>query len=65
MLAQIKPFIRVEIDPLIPVQEICAVISAVVPYQPEHEEAILMGIQEAIGKRLAVIRKKGDGQLGK
>lgn len=64
-MAKIQPIIRVEIDPLIPVQEICAVISAVVPYQPEHEEAILMGIQEAIGKRLAQLRKKGEGQLGK
>lgn len=64
-MAKIQPIIRVEIDPLIPVQEICAVISAVVPYQPEHEEAILMGIQEAIGKRIAQLRKKGDGQLGK
>ncbi|MGG4397709.1 hypothetical protein ABEX25_25765 [Paenibacillus thiaminolyticus] len=64
-MAKIQPIIQVEIDPLIPVQEICTVISAVVPYQPEHEEAILMGIQEAIGKRLATIRKKGEGQLGK
>lgn len=59
-MAKIQPIIRVEIDPTIPVQEICAVISAVVPYQPEHEEAILMGINEAIGKRLAQLRKKGE-----
>ncbi|BFH66020.1 hypothetical protein J27TS7_08650 [Paenibacillus dendritiformis] len=58
-MAKIQPIIRVEIDPLIPVQEICAVISAVVPYQPEHEEAILMGLNEAIGKRLTQIRQKG------
>ncbi|MFD3272686.1 hypothetical protein ACE3MS_31140 [Paenibacillus dendritiformis] len=64
-MAKIQPIIQVEIDPTKPVPEICAVISAVVPYQPEHEEAILMGINEAIGKRLAAIRKKGEGQLGK
>ncbi|MGG3840755.1 hypothetical protein ABEV00_27500 [Paenibacillus thiaminolyticus] len=59
-MAKIQPIIRAEIDPTMPVQEICAVISAVVPYQPEHEEAILMGINEAIGKRLAQLRKKGE-----
>ncbi|MGG4398195.1 hypothetical protein ABEX25_28395 [Paenibacillus thiaminolyticus] len=64
-MAKIQPIIQVEIDPTKPVPEICAVISAVVPYQPEHEESILMGIQEAIGKRLTQIRQKGDGQLGK
>lgn len=64
-MAKIQPIIQVEIDPLIPVPEICAVISAVAPYHPGQEEAILMGIQEAIGKRLAAIRKKGEGQLGK
>ncbi|NGP58822.1 hypothetical protein FLT15_31580 [Paenibacillus thiaminolyticus] len=59
-MAKIQPIIQVEIDPTKPVQEICAVISAVVPYQPEHEEAILMGLNEAIGKRLAQLRKKGE-----
>ncbi|BFH17200.1 hypothetical protein WJ0W_006221 [Paenibacillus melissococcoides] len=59
-MAKIQPIIQVEIDPTKPVPEICAVISAVVPYQPEHEEAILMGINEAIGKRLAQLRKKGE-----
>lgn len=63
-MAQIQPIVRIEIDPTKPVPEISAVISAVAPYHPGQEETILMGIQEAIGKRLAQLRKKGDGQLG-
>ncbi|MFC5468405.1 hypothetical protein ACFPPD_06710 [Cohnella suwonensis] len=57
-MAVVNPVVRVEIDPLKPVPEICAVIMAVVPYHPGQEEAILRGVQEAIEKRLDKL--KGD-----
>ncbi|MFW5436365.1 hypothetical protein [Paenibacillus apiarius] len=63
-MAQVQPIVRIEIDPTTPVPEICAVIMAVTPYHPGQEEAVLLGIQEAIEKRLTQLRKKGEEQLG-
>jgi len=54
-MANIQPLIRVELDPRRPVQEICNVILAVLPYHPGNEELILRGVQQAIDQRL----KKG------
>lgn len=51
-MAQIQPVIEIKLDPLKPVPEICAVISAVMPYHPDQEKAILNGITEAINHRL-------------
>ncbi|TFE30842.1 hypothetical protein [Cohnella luojiensis] len=51
-MAVIQPVIKVEIDPLKPVPEICAVIMAVTRYHLYQEEAILHGVQEAIERRL-------------
>lgn len=62
-MAQIQPVIRIEIDPSEPVSEICQVITAVIPYHPNHEEAILHGVKEAINKRLNQL--KGDDEGGK
>jgi hypothetical protein len=59
-MAQIQPIIRVELDPAKPVPEICAVISAVLPYHPQHEDAILLGVIEALERRRSLIKEKGD-----
>ncbi|RUS41843.1 hypothetical protein [Cohnella sp. AR92] len=61
-MARIEPVIRLEIDPLQPVPEICAVIMAVAPYHPGHEEAILQGVKEAVEQRIAQL--KGAEKLG-
>lgn len=63
-MANIIPKLIAEIDPAKPVQEICQVISAITPYHPGHEEAILLGVKEAIDKRLEII-KKGANEDGK
>jgi hypothetical protein len=57
-VAVTKPFIRIELDPLNPVPEICAVISAVIPYNPDNEEALLNGVLEAIERRLDELKEK-------
>ena len=59
-MPKITHIIRAEIDPLQPVPEICAIISAVLPYHPDQEEAILRGVSEAIERRLNEL--KGDEQ---
>ncbi|GAV13228.1 hypothetical protein [Paenibacillus sp. NAIST15-1] len=64
-MAQVQPIIRIELDPTQPVPEICAVIMAVTPYHPGQEKAILLGVQEAIEKRLKQLSKKGDEASGK
>ncbi|EJW17005.1 hypothetical protein M5X00_05045 [Paenibacillus alvei] len=63
-MAQVQPIIRIELDPTQPVPEICAVIMAVVPYHPGQEEALLLGVQNAIEKRLKQLSKKGDEAIG-
>jgi len=62
-LATIKTLIHAEIDPRQPVPEILTIIRAVTPYHPGQEEAILIGIMEALEKRLIVL-KKGDEKDG-
>ncbi|WP_080833194.1 hypothetical protein [Cohnella massiliensis] len=61
-MAKIDPIVKIEIDPRRPVPEICAVISAIMPYHPGQETAILQGVQDAIGNRLEQL--KGDEQSG-
>ncbi|RUS47571.1 hypothetical protein [Cohnella sp. AR92] len=61
-MARVEPVIRLEIDPLQPVPEICAVIMSVVPYNPGQEEAILQGVKEAVEQRIAQL--KGAEKLG-
>ncbi|QJC53050.1 hypothetical protein HGI30_16700 [Paenibacillus albicereus] len=56
-MAQIKPIVRVELDPLHAVPEICAVIAALLPYNRGHEQAVLEGVRDAINEQL-----KGDGE---
>lgn len=51
-MANIKNVVLAEVDPSRPVQEVCAVIASLLPYHPGQEEAILLGIQEAIDKKL-------------
>ncbi|RKN86737.1 hypothetical protein [Paenibacillus ginsengarvi] len=65
-MAHIIPKIVAELDPAKPVPEICSIISALTPYHPGQEEAILVGIQEALDKRLQAIRntKKGADKVG-
>ncbi|MDH6430288.1 MULTISPECIES: hypothetical protein [unclassified Paenibacillus] len=57
-MAIIQPKVFVELDPLDPVAEICAVMMALIPYQPNHEEKILIGVGKAIEDRLQDLRKE-------
>ncbi|PWV97430.1 hypothetical protein DFQ01_12174 [Paenibacillus cellulosilyticus] len=57
-MAKVQPVIKCEIDPMKPVPEICAVIMAVTPYHPQQEDAILLGVQEAIQKRRDQLAKQ-------
>ncbi|WMT39743.1 hypothetical protein RE628_20455 [Paenibacillus sp. D2_2] len=59
-MAQIQPIVKVELDPLNPVPEICAVIMAVTPYHPGNEEAILKGVKKAIEQRLQQLKKGAE-----
>lgn len=56
-----KPELSIVLDPLQPVPEICAVMMAVIAYQPEQEEAILLGIGKAIEDRRAELAKARKG----
>lgn len=65
-MAQIQPVLKIELNPADPVQEICAVIMAVMPYhRPEQEAVILKGVKKAIEDRLSSLQKKGADQNGK
>lgn len=57
-MAHVQPVMRVELDPLHPVQEICAVISALLPYHPGKEADILRGVQQAVDKRLKEVEAR-------
>ncbi|MBY0011506.1 hypothetical protein [Paenibacillus typhae] len=60
-MANIRPTLQIEIDPRRPVPEICAVISATLPFHPPgQEEAILNGVKEAIEKQLGAIKKGAE-----
>jgi hypothetical protein len=56
-LANIKTLIHAEIDPRNPVPEILTVIRSVTPFHPGQEEAILIGLMEAMEQRLIVLKK--------
>lgn len=58
-MAQIQPILKIELDPTKPVPEVCSVISSLVPYHANNEEALLKGIKEAIDKRLSHLEKGG------
>lgn len=64
-MAEIKPIIRIELDPSNPVKEICQVIMAVTPYHPGQEKQILQGVQDAISQRLKQLEKGEDKQNAK
>lgn len=56
----IKPFLRAEIDPANPVQEICNVISAITVYHPGHELDLLRATKDAIEKRIKEVEASGE-----
>lgn len=58
-MANISPKLVIELDPRHPVPEICAVISAVLPYHPGQEAAILQGVTEAIEQHLKGVETRG------
>lgn len=51
-MAQVKPALKIELNPLEPIPEICAVIASIMPYHPEREVEILQGVQKAIDDRI-------------
>lgn len=55
-MAHVQPIIRCELDPTKPVPEICAVITALMPYHGGQEEAILQGVKEAVEQRLLQLK---------
>ncbi|SET62117.1 hypothetical protein [Paenibacillus sp. NFR01] len=59
-MANIMPKVFVELDPRQPVPEILAVISAMMPYNPDHEVNILLGVADAVQKRLELITKGSE-----
>lgn len=64
-MAIIQPKVFVELDPLDPVAEICAVMRALIPYQPNNEEKILIGVGKAIEDRLQALRKEVKARANK
>lgn len=54
-MAVIQNVLRIEISPT--VQDVCEVITAVVAFYPNQEETVLQGIQDAINKRLEMIKE--------
>lgn len=64
-MAIIQPKVIIELDPLQPVAEICAVMMALIPYQPAHEEEILIGVGKAIEDRLQELRKGVEANANK
>ena len=63
-MAMIQPVLECRIDPTKPVNEICALISAMAPYHPGNEAKILCGIQDAINKRLEEIAAAKKDEKG-
>lgn len=55
-MADIKPIIRVELDPRNPVPEICTVIAAVLAYHPGREKEVLDKLQESISQHLITLK---------
>ena len=54
-MAVIHNVLRIEISPT--VQDVCEVIAAVVAFYPNQEETVLQSIQDAINKRLEMIKE--------
>ncbi len=59
-MASIKTLIHAEIDPRQPVPEILTIIRAVTPFHPGQEEAILIGVMEALEKRIIILKKGAE-----
>ncbi|MBW4083537.1 hypothetical protein [Paenibacillus sp. S150] len=55
-MANIQTTLKIELDPRVPVPEILAVIRAVTPFHLGQEELILIGVMEAIEKRLMSLK---------
>ncbi|WP_028560687.1 hypothetical protein [Paenibacillus pinihumi] len=60
-MAHIQHVLKADLDLSNPVPEICAVIQAVAAAQRQHEEAILLGVMEAVERRLQQL--KGDESI--
>jgi hypothetical protein len=60
-MASAKVIIKAELDPANPVPEICAVIGTVLELHRGREDAILLGLIEAIEQRR---QHKGADQVG-
>ena len=65
-MAKFESIIRCELNPIHPVQELCTVVAAVATHQVNvgQEQAILLGLQDAINQRLAQITKKEGEKNG-
>lgn len=63
-MAQIQPIIRCELDPTLPVQEVCNVIKAMMPYHPGQDLEILRGVHMAVEQRIAQLEggEQADGK---
>lgn len=61
-MANIITKVNAELDPRRPVQEVCAVIMALVPFNPGQEAAILRGVIEAAEDRLRQLEPKEGGE---
>jgi len=63
-MPRFRNLISADIDPGNPVNEVCAVINAVMKYHPTEEQSILIDIQAAIGRRLDQLKgvEKKDGK---
>lgn len=59
-MPKIQPILFAEINPSMPVQEICGVISAIAVYHPGKELQLLEGLQEAITKRIEEVQADAD-----
>lgn len=55
-LANVQPVLKIDLNPNNPVPEICAVILAIMPYHIGQEEAVLLGLREAIDQRLEYLK---------
>ena len=51
-MAHAQTVLRVDLDPTRPVPEAVAAVQALINLNPSQEEAILLGVQEAISRRL-------------
>lgn len=52
-MAHIQSVLRCELDPAMPVQEVCNVIKAMMSYHPGRDLEILRAVEQAIEQRIA------------